>query len=93
MKKYPVEFWTLFGGKCEVICSKHKSLTAAIRAATACEKRSGLRRRIVGVVTVQEGWQPPRMTFNCCHPFKRTEGKACQQSSTLTRPLTRPRKS
>jgi hypothetical protein len=45
------EFWTLFryGGP-EVICSKHRSIAAALRAAAACERRGGADHRILEVV-------------------------------------------
>ena len=44
------EFWTMFryGGP-EVICSKHWTIAAALRAAAACEKRGGNDHRILEV--------------------------------------------
>ena len=44
------EYWALFVyGVNDTICSKHKTYRAAVKAATACEKRCGANHRIVEV--------------------------------------------
>lgn len=50
----PAEYWTLFSyGASIQICSKHKTAKAANKEAGACEKRSGLKHRIVKVTNVK----------------------------------------
>ena len=49
-----VEFWTVFNyGGNDTVCSKHKSLRAAKRAAKACEKRGGAKHRFLKVHWVE----------------------------------------
>ncbi len=45
------EFWTLFYyGSTEQICSKHKSVAAALKEAAACERSGENDHRIVEVI-------------------------------------------
>lgn len=47
------EWWTMyFYGSTEMICSKHKSVSAALLAASKCEDGVGYDHRIVEVIEV-----------------------------------------
>ena len=47
--KSKLEFWTVYG---DTVCSKHRTSTAAIRAATKCEGIGGVKHRILKVYDV-----------------------------------------
>jgi len=47
--KPKLEFWTVYG---DTVCSKHRTTTAAVRAAVKCEGRGGVVHRILKVYDI-----------------------------------------
>ena len=55
-RKVPLrgEAWTIYGyGDTLALCSRHRTTSAAIKAARRCEKRGGLPHQVVRVTPVQ----------------------------------------
>ena len=64
MKNPKVEYWTMFNyGDSQTICSTHRTLLAAKRAAKTCENRGGAKHWIIEVRGVEEDvkTQNPRL--------------------------------
>lgn len=54
-KAKPGRYWTTYGGSgiYQIICSRHKQLNAALRAALECELEGGFKHRVYWVVEVR----------------------------------------